>query len=319
MTRTTSAILNTHTQLVAAGACRLTASQLQGAHEAGLGPPDGCLEPNAHWAALDALAVIGTGKAPRLPPADEAAMALAAAGWPCRHLPVALATMAAEQQAVWDELPTVEPGDPLNPLAETEAEGTARAAVEQHRDAAGGLIGDLTRRTKGSADPWPERGPSGGDPGLHKAGLLLAFLTQLCEGADDPARLGSLDAGDLSGVLGGAIPEDSARLGVQLLGAIAGVGVTVAPAMPEDTPPAVMAAAVMAATAMVPLFAALDVAAPRGKRDFWRLVAWTTPAMLAVGRLASDSGAGALLAVLSALANMGSTADFPGRYGTAAE
>lgn len=318
MAKVNPATLVLYRQLADAGVWRLTASQLQAARDAGLGPLDECPSPDDHFAALGALAVVDGGKAPRLPQRDETAMALAASGWPCWHLPRALASLIAEQQATFDTLADGPAGDPSNPYAETAAEAAARMMVEgQGTDTlapgAASLVGGLVGNVVAGDDPWAGRGVDGDAP-LHKAGQLLATIASVGEGAENPERLGAIDPSDLAALMGGAFPASSVSIGLRFLELVAGPGVTDMPRVPEDTDLVVVAAAVRAATALVPLFAVLGLADPRVKRERWRLVAWLTPAMVAIGRLATEGGTATLPAVLGSLASLVEEADLEARY-----
>jgi len=298
MSRVSGVTVELHRQITTAGVS-MTLVQLQKARDRGLGPVDGCQESVGHWRAVAGLA---GGTAQRLPDANEAAVLLAEQGWPCRRLPDALAVLLDEQRAELDAVPLGKPGPASNPYAETASEAAARHMVER----VGGHEGEPTlldsfarRAVAGSTtagDPWPEIDDQEAES-LHYAGRVLAVLGELGEAADNPAQLREVDAEDLSAVLGGVLDSSSVQAGLNL-GAMLGAWVPFGPRAAEaltSTDTAVLASAVQAAAALVPLLTALGVAAPRGRRDRLRLVAMVVPMVLGLGELvAAEHGASAV-------------------------
>lgn len=292
-----------HSELVAIGAWSLTASQLQAASDAGLGPLPSATAPAEHWQALCALGAVGRGKTPRLPDADEVAVLLAEQGYPCRRLASSLRLLLDEQAAELDLVPLGEPGPATNPLAETGPEAAARSLVERtgHREGDPTLLDTFTRRmvagTMASGDPYPEDfSGSANDVPLRHAGRVLAVLDQLGEAAGDPSRINAIDASDLSANLSGALPLESVELGLATAASLGdwqpfGPTATAAIASVES---GVLAGAVQAAASLAPLLTAMGVTAPRSRRTRLRLVAMAVPMVLGFGELvAAQYGAGA--------------------------
>jgi hypothetical protein len=259
-----------HAVLVKAGVS-LTAGQIQRAIEANLGPLDDAVDPIGHWRAYSSLAA---GPSRRLPEASEAAMALALAGFPTRHLPAAIGELATEGLPSWHESQ-----DP-----EVEAQALIDHASEFRPTAQ--LIGRFLQGSRRSGDPWPApRDAEGAD--LHHLGRVTAVVEDMVRAYQHPETIASVfDPGDLAACIGG--DERTAALALNLVGSAVGSEPHPISHALTSASPAALAAAVAAACIMLPLAEALGTHVPRTARERWQLVATFTPvALLFADRIAA--------------------------------
>jgi len=268
----------------------LTIGQLQRAIDAGLAPLDDTADPIGHWRAYASLAA---GPSRRLPEADEAAMALAVALFPCARLTAAVTRLRAITK------PQDEDDEVVAEEVMTEALSTADDKSYGARIAARLLVG-----SKRSGLPQPR--DSAENEALHHLGRAQAVLTEfskMARGASLHTAIDAIDSKLLAAVIGSGVSAPMVDLVIrsfeQAFGQEDLLGST--DRLVADADPAMLARAVHAADALVPLFEKLVVPVGTG-RSRWQVVAVMTPLMLDIGglmRAAADNGANDLMPAFS--------------------
>ncbi len=267
----------------------LTTGLLQRAIDAGLGPLDDAADPIGYWRAYASLAA---GPSRRLPEADEAAMALAVALFPCARLIAAVTRLGAITK-LQDES-----DDVVAEVVMTEALSAADDKSYGARIGARLLTG-----SKRSGAPWPRA--SAENEALHHLGRAQAVLAEFSEMARGASlsTIRGFDAGDLAAVIGMGVSAAMVDLVIRSLEQVFGpedlLGST--DRLVADADPAMLARAVRAADALVPLFEKLLIPVGTG-RSHWQVVAVIARVMLVIGglmRAAADNGANDLMPAFS--------------------
>jgi hypothetical protein len=280
----------------------LTIGQVQRAIDAGLGPLDDAADPIRHWQTYASLAA---GPSRRLPEADEAAMALAVALFPCARLTAAVTRLGAitksqdeydevvaEKVMIWalsaDELVAEEVMTEARSAADDKSYG-ARIAV---RLLAGSRRSGAPRPTDSTENEAPEN--------IWPAQAVLTEFSEMAHGA--PLQT-AIDSEDLAAVIGRGVSAPMVELVVRSFQQVFGQTDLLGSAdrLVADSDPATLARAVHAADALVPLLEKLLVPAATA-RSRWQVVATLTPVALAIGdlmRAAADNGANDLMPAFS--------------------
>ena len=269
-----------HASLDAAG-ITLSVGQIQQAHNGGLGPCPDDPDPISHWRALATIAdrPLPRRSGPdqpnrqRLPEHDLVAMELATAGHPCPRLPKAVQRLRATGQSESE----VEDSDP-----ETVAEQIMQEAQSAGgKETSGGtVINRFLHGSTQSGSPGPARSPE--DEKLEHQGRVQATVTGLFEVEAGLPWGEVLDPEDLAAQLGGAVDSSPAFAGLQLLDELGILSLQAADRLTDEAKVDVLAIAVQAAVALVPLWGALGM--PSGtERQRWESVAALTPMTLALG------------------------------------
>jgi hypothetical protein len=295
--------------IVGAGVA-LTIGQVQRAIDAGLGPLDNAADPIGHWQTYASLAA---GPSRRLPEADEAAMALAVALFPCARLTAAVTQLGAitKSQDEYDEVVAEE----VMPWALSADELVAEEVMTEAQSAAedksyGARIAvRLLAGSRRSGAPWPRASEFGQDvsaaknKALHHLGRAQTVLAEFSEMAHGAPLQTVINSEDLAAVIGRGVSAPMGELVVRSFQQVFGQTDLLGSAdrLVADSDPPTLARAVHAADALVPLFERLVVPVGTG-RSRWQVVAVMTPLMLDIGglmRAAADNGANDLMPAFS--------------------